>query len=347
MTRNLSFFALLICLCIGIDAHSQTRHRVNNSGLVAPFTDLALAIAAAAPGDTIVVENSDISYGDVAVNKKLVIYGTGYFLADNDSTHADLRKSIIDTLTIESGTNGVIVSGFTMNAAVLNGDKCTLERCHILGDVVIGTVGAPSQVQVKKNFIESTSPVIMRMIDGIGANISNNLFKSTSGLITDFMIKVVNGTGVVVNNVFFGAPRLELKNMTVQNNYFHDAAINTVTSSNLIVDHNAANTGFMSFYPSPTNQDLSLAPFAASMPDTLFSFNLTTSRDGRYELNPWPTNVLKGAGTGGNDIGIFGGVGPYIKSGMPPIPSIFLYSGGTTGTTTSGLQVTVKVKSHK
>lgn len=345
-TTNFRLIALAWLTLLVVSVSAQSRIRVNNTGVAAPFTNLTLAITAATPGDTIIVENSDISYGSIIVDKDLVIYGTGFFLEDNDTTHADIRNSTIDDLIVTSTTAEVRIAGLQMTNVSLNGIKTILERCHITGSITMGDLSPANSVILKKNFIDGAEPRLIDIQSGVGIVIANNFIQNSASA-SDYIIRMAAGSGVLLNNVIFGDPKLELRNMTVQNNYFHDAQIDNIASSGLVVDHNAANTSFLSFYGDPSNLDLSLEPFAAAMPDTLFKFNLTTSRDAKFELNPWPTNRLRAAGTGGVDIGFFGGVDPYVKSGMPPIPAIFEFTAPSSGTAGAGLDVNVKVKAHK
>ena len=68
------------------------------------------------------------------------------------------------------------------------------------------------------------------------------------------------------------------------------------------------------------------------------------STDGQYRLRE--DSPARGAGTGGTDIGMFGGSSPYVLSGIPDIPSIYSFSGPATGTNAGGLTVRVKAKSN-
>ncbi|MCK4754754.1 MAG: right-handed parallel beta-helix repeat-containing protein, partial [Calditrichia bacterium] len=52
-----------------------------------------------------------------------------------------------------------------------------------------------------------------------------------------------------------------------------------------------------------------------------------------------------GAGSGGTDCGAFGGLSPYILSGIPNLPHIYEADVPASASSESGLQVTIKVKS--
>ena len=67
------------------------------------------------------------------------------------------------------------------------------------------------------------------------------------------------------------------------------------------------------------------------------------STDGQWQLKPGSPAI--GAGTDGNDIGMFGGPSPYVLSGIPGIPHIYFFSSPANGSGSSGLQVHIKAKS--
>ena len=65
------------------------------------------------------------------------------------------------------------------------------------------------------------------------------------------------------------------------------------------------------------------------------------SNDARYQLKAGSPAI--GAGSNGEDCGMFGGVDPYVLSGMPPIPAIYYFNYNYSNT---AINVNMKVKSH-
>ena len=78
----------------------------NNAGVDADFTDFITARNAASPGDTIHLEPSTTSYGDIFMIKRLHIVGSGYYLSSNDSTQAYLVSSTLGDVTFNAGSEG-------------------------------------------------------------------------------------------------------------------------------------------------------------------------------------------------------------------------------------------------
>ena len=65
------------------------------------------------------------------------------------------------------------------------------------------------------------------------------------------------------------------------------------------------------------------------------------SADARFQLKAGSPAI--GAGSNGEDCGIFGGSDPYVLSGVPPIPAIYFFNYNYNNAT---INVDMKVKSH-
>jgi len=70
----------------------------------------------------------------------------------------------------------------------------------------------------------------------------------------------------------------------------------------------------------------------------------TGSTDGKWQLKAGSPAI--GAGVGGIDCGAFGGLGPYILSGLPTGPVIYQLNVSSHSVTGNKLPVTIKVKSY-
>ena len=126
---------LLLNLFISLPSFA-TIHRVNNAGVPADFTTWAAALAAAAAGDTIHLEPSGISYGNLLVTKQLVIIGNGYFLGQNAGLQHNTAESKIGNLNPHSSGNGSTLIGLTIEGPSFytwntGATNFTFLRCHI------------------------------------------------------------------------------------------------------------------------------------------------------------------------------------------------------------------------
>src|SRR5690554_5272223 len=107
-------FLFIFSVIIGSSFVNAQSWRVNNiPGIDVDFTTLAAAVTASSAGDTIYVESSPNNYtGSVSVNKRLTIFGTGYFLSDtaNHNTQWNQNLSnITGTITMAPGSSGSIL----------------------------------------------------------------------------------------------------------------------------------------------------------------------------------------------------------------------------------------------
>jgi hypothetical protein len=345
MLKHLAFFLWAFFLVFSADA--QIRRRVNNTGVSSPFTNLQTAINASSNGDIIIVEHSDISYGNAIVDRNVTIYGPGYYLQENwatDSTQWDFRPATIGNLTIQNSGSGATIQGVTIGSLVVEQcDSLEISRNKITGSVRLGTVGNAKNVILTQNFIEGPPSILVEIVNATSYMISNNYVKNTNNSATN-SIFVNSGNGLVLNNLFLGSPDNVFKNSTVQNNYFEDSEIDVTNSSNLTVTHNIGRSNFLSTsYGGIVNNNISSVE-----PDSLYCFEMSTSPDVVYSwYNPNPLNPILTPGADGKTRVMFGGALPYVPSGMPPIPSIWLVSGSSTGTTTGGTSVEIKTKSRK
>jgi len=69
------------------------------------------------------------------------------------------------------------------------------------------------------------------------------------------------------------------------------------------------------------------------------------SDDERYKLKAGSPAI--GAGVSGVDCGAFGGVTPYVLSGLPPFPRIYEATIPGTAYSDKGLSCTIKIKAGK
>ncbi|MFC2138715.1 hypothetical protein ACFLTE_11120, partial [Bacteroidota bacterium] len=74
-------------------------------------------------------------------------------------------------------------------------------------------------------------------------------------------------------------------------------------------------------------------------------FEGTGSTDAQWQLKAGSPAL--GYGTDDADCGMFGGIDPYVLSGIPPIPAIYYYSAPSSASTATGLPITIRIKSNK
>ncbi|MFT4679576.1 MAG: hypothetical protein ACI84C_001532 [Flavobacteriales bacterium] len=352
--RSTSTLLFLIFFCPSLGLATQVRVN-NNPGMANEVTIHSSLVDVLANhvvvGDSILLEHSDTPYdgGNVTVSIQVRIFGTGFFLGDNDCTQADLRTAKIDELTIEADL--VLVSGIEIGRCSIEADFVRVNRCNISEYLGLGTTGSINTPRVGQNFIEgSNAGPILDIVDVTNYVIKNNFIHNTNTSGSHNM-RVTDGSGVILNNLFFGTPDNLIHNAVVQNNYFEDSEIMPASSS-LTVSFNLARSTFLDDWGGAVNNNYGGS--AEHEPDSVYCFTLMdgVSRDAKYQLNAWNTDPNSGnpatnAGADGNDIGMFSGVKTYILSGMPGLPSVAKYSGSVQGTQGGGSNAVVKAKSRR
>lgn len=303
----------------GADAHFTTISAANNSTMVLP-------------GDTLYIEPSPTTYSSASINKPLTIIGSGYFVTENPETQAIPHTTRIDRITFSSGSSGSVIMGCTITYSggtslnlSINTTNIRIERNFITGGTFAGISisGSQSNILILRNYLEGR-------VD-FGSNNHNILISGNfidRGSATSPAISMQSTTTAVIeHNVIRGA--VTLHNAEFHNNILREGLF---TPNNTIYTHNIAHDN--QFGNQNGNQQY------VNMANVFLG---TGSTDGRWQLKPGSPAI--GAGTGGQDCGMYAGANSYILSGMPPIPGIYKYMHVYDG---PGQQIEVNfdVKSH-
>jgi hypothetical protein len=356
--KNLFTSALLLVAALVASPAFAAVLRVNNTpGVNAPFSTFAAAQTAAATGDVIQLEPSNTSYGVLTVTKNVTIMGAGYLLGTGQNT--GLQYTALEASTgavnFNAGSAGARITGLRILGAVaINVSTITVERNILFTqdysgayDVNINGGVSPgiSDVFVRGNWVYS--------INGSGTsnnfNIANNIVSGAitlpstmAGLVTNNLLCYDGGynTGgttytiynsLVTNNIMFKASGTNQTNNPIYYNKFTSGVAYNNTYTNNIGDYNA------SF---PNNGLANINNLNSTLASTIFV--LTGSDDAKFTLKAAPSPA-RGSGTGGIDCGIFGGVQPYILSGIPNFPTIYQLNSTVSGT---NLNVTLGTKTN-
>ena len=311
---------LIIFLFAFLEGKTQTVIRVVNGQNLQTVIDNATA------GSTIMVEAG--IYGSINVNKKLDLYGTGYFL--NNSNTAYVGSSTVGTVTFLNGSEVSTLQGFLSGYINVSANSITIRR-NKSGRIRIGHNGnietRADNVLVQQNLAERPE-VYGQSINFI---IKNNIFYNGFFFKTD-------GLGIVTNNTF----DCDLSNYEA---YFGQNFYKVEFRNNIIGGYwNHTNGGygynegygyqFIDVYtPFILQKNIFKKNYAQLLPDNYVNIDFTNmylafpnnlnnlQEDARYQLHP--NSPAKGAGENGTDAGAFGGDEPYILSGIPSIPTIY------------------------
>lgn len=326
---------------------NATIWRVNNlPGTDADFTTLQAAhdYQYVFSGDTLYLEASSGSYGNLNATKSLVIIGTGYFLAENTNSQANINSSKVDVITFSNGSQGSLIQGCMINRIFINTSNIVIKRNYISYYGVQGTITFNENninniiiinnyiVNIKNDCIGSCAgQVFYCSKNGINnVLIANNYISTPYKTIDRFTLHLISGfSGIIENNVIYG--NIQINNSTFNNNILIDGSFN---QSNGYFNNNIGNS--TQFGNSNGNQQ------NVNM-NNVFVGTSGNSTDGQWQLKVGSPAI--GTGVGGVDCGMFGGDFPYKLSGLPNIPAIY-YHQQTIDNVNHLLNITIKAKSH-
>jgi hypothetical protein len=321
------FLVFTIIFALGVIQSQATVWRVNNNAAInANFISFTAAQNAAAPNDTLYFEGSSVSYGNIVLTKPLTIIGPGYFTCDNPQTQANKPTANFGTISFNTGSVGSTISGlYITNTVTINVSSINIVRCYLSAICLNSNSAAISNILINGCFIYNDiyssgakliSNVIItnNLIEGYYESI--NLDQNTSGVISNCILK----EDLIVWNFICSNNILTCCGVGQNNNVF----FNNIGSGNQFPAGNG------------NQQNINMTD--------VFVGATGNSPDGQYQLKPGSPAI--GAGNDGTDCGIFGGVTPYVLSGLPAIPAIYEIDMPSAGTSTNGINVTVKAKTH-
>jgi hypothetical protein len=340
MKQILTLAAAIMAFAITTNA---TVWRVNNvAGTDADFTTIQAAHNAAYvyAGDTIYLEASSASYGNLIATKKLIIIGSGYFLTQNPNTQANQNISELGDVTFNNGSQGSIIQGCVISRLAIGTSNLLIQRNYIsFSSTSNGTIyfsaNNISNIIIRNNYLLNNyssvnqSAVIYNTNTGINNIIITNNFIAASRIYNQqYALNLQSGfSGTIENNVIYG--RVSIFNAVFNNNILREGEF---SSSNSVLNNNLANGS--QFGNENGNQS------------NVNMFNVflgAGSTDGQWKLKQGSPAI--GAGVGGIDCGMFGGEFPYILSGLPGIPSIYFHE-QTIDNVNQELHISIKAKSH-
>ena len=325
-------FTVLFFLTINSFA---AKYRVNNnSGTDPDFTSIGSAISGASTGDTIYVEGSSVNYGTASLNKKLYIFGPGYFLTQNPETQANPASASFSTINLHPGSAGSFITGLVITDYLyINDNNITIKRNYVY-DKGISINDGNSNIMIIQNYLTASYyyyPAINIETNCSNIIIQNNYISRT----TEYTINILGTTTAIISqNVING--KMYVRNSNITNCIMYNGAL---THSYCSFQKNIGDaTQF------PIDAANSIYNLQNVNMLTVFD-SIPISPDGKKQLIAGSPAI--GYGVGGYDCGMFGGVDPYILSGIPAIPAIYFFNSPSSGSSSTGLPVNVKIKSRK
>lgn len=320
-------FCMTLLMCLGQNVRANI-WRVNNNAIYTQncthcFSSIQSAVNSVSvlPGDTLHVEASNVNYAGVTFTKKLVIIGPGYFLNENGVLQQNqLGATVYGNVTFNAGSEGttmlgMIISGGSANDNVLiHVNDIAIKRCYVKGYIAFSNSNVISNILITQSYIKES----VYASNYFNYATVNNLVVLNNYLGYDIILGSTYNRchGIFAQNVVNGA----IEGSSGMNYYNNIITGNFIESNNSTSNvHDNIFTGSIPTWLSTgTNHSV---PYA-----TVFVSNGTS--DGIYKLNSSGTCAacyqgFHASGTNNVEMGMYGGLTPYILSGIPDVPTIY------------------------
>lgn len=330
--KNYNIITALGCSLFAITlAEAKTITVDNKVGSVAMYTSAQAACDAADPGDTILIAGSPTSYGGLTLRKRLNLVGPGYFLNENSIPGITKDSAVIaisfQIIQLSSPTNSSLTGLVNLNGiTVPDGVTISFDRCYVAS--LTGLFGVAS---IKRSYFGTLG------LGTAGSSIQNSVIGGAHSM----------GNGTTATNCIIqsAASFSSVAGSSVSSSIF-------ITPSTLSAASFAANVkgsvthclavggvgigGTPSYLPSGNGNNPNIA-------FTVQAFVEGQTNDKAHVLASGSPAI--GTGLNGVDMGIFGGVLPYVISGVPSIPRITRFQVPSTATSASGLHIEMDAQS--
>lgn len=287
----------------------------NDENSTADFHDLQEALNSADSGDTIYVQGSITEYGSLVIQKSIVLIGPGR----NPDKDLALTANLMDIDLLEGADNTTI-------------DGLIVE--------VIECIDAVHHLVIKNCNVNRSTSTSRILLSGSDFLLRNNVVRTINGTNSSINVEVNNNvinrrvinfneqTVVFNNNVFatlYEANPIHTCTWTIFNNnlFWRGVGVSSsiFTPNNFaVLANNVENCDFnnnLTYRYSTNNFDVGGRNTGA---DNLIDTDPRLVEGGFWELQNG--SLGKNAGTDGTDIGIYGGISPYVPEGTADIPQI-------------------------
>lgn len=267
------------------------------------YTDLQVAVTAAAAGDTILLTGSSTSYGSCNVYKQLHFKGAGY---DPDKQNA--LHSIANIIIYNAGLGNAdstsiegLYGTFNLQNSVTNSSLSHILITRCQGNLVINS-GNYNNIQVYNNWSLAIqtyyTPNLYNCIfsNNIFQNVDIHPSSTSTVLFTNnmFISSVGSSHTIFTNNIWYGYDPQSSSNY---NTYNYNLVFGATNNQFTLTGTNTGGNNFEGVNP-------------------LFVNETNLYIDDTDDLNLLATSPVKNAGTDGTDLGIYGGPHPWPEGGI-------------------------------
>jgi hypothetical protein len=326
----------------------------NNTGILGVYATLAAAVADAATGDTIHIEGSVTPYtGNVAINKKIVIIGPGYFLSSTAETQYNRETAKIDgNITFGAGSAGSALAGVEHRTGTVANQPYQVNTTSYAGNRVTIQTDSITVVSCKLYYVEidaaqnRSNLFILRCFFNPGVVATSGTGEVANLTVTNCFFRNDYNTAAPNRAVIHAAAGTQsgwrISRCTFYNSFsavskntaFNDNAFFGASAAASTVTADASN----SYTNNVMNFNVASPPYII---DGVNSNTIRTEAIGKWFSQAGASDAVDiyytaaastsecplrdGANPGDNSSskGMYGGGAPYTPSGMFTIPSVY------------------------
>ncbi len=356
---------IFIFVCLSFLGQAQTIRRVNPSPGATGiniYPTVQAAHDASVAGDIIYLEPinaTNTDYGDVSINRRVTLIGTGYDLSLSTLSSFDKRTVSMNHVNLEQGSMGSRVMGLRASTIFVKDSNCIIERNFLTSvNLSFQTIESTTSVATGTSIINNRIIAIAGVGNesGYGTTnlnsrntlISNNIFMGDGVYISGLDASIIS------RNTIYGPAQSHLAN----NFFFQDVDASTITAN--IFDMRDRDSFVVTANNCEgTTVSNNLCTRHAGLPANNGNVNSADPESIFKVANPWSvspfleSNLELSAssptlttGPDGTPIGAFSGTMPFVPSGLANIPIITDFSINGIGNVNSPLIINVKAKSH-
>lgn len=290
----------------------------NTSPSPGQYSDLQTAIDVASSGDTLLIQRSASSYGNVTITKRLVLIGEGALpnkIPQNTSTLGTITLTY-NTTTLSSASKSKLIGLSIATISLIEKSTDVNYACDSVSilNCKITTLNLKNRVydlNVSHSFITSVANGLL-----FNCRFSNNFLSNFNSLTTLgenniflnnlFFTRLTFRGGIIANNIFFNNTGTTFifgcYNSIVSNNIFYSTST-TFNSSDYIINGNTSVNNQFNINPLFVNPVLF---------NTVNAYTHTSPASGPFaDFHLQTGSPAIGAGTDGTDLGLYGGSTPW------------------------------------
>ena len=305
-------FSLFVSVSATVTLNAKVLTVSNHAITAGKYTTVQEAIDAAAIGDTVYVHGSTTTYGNIKINKRLVLIGAGHSNKETQHNLNSRLESVELTATNSSVlSSGSIIKGFSMSGISGTASNILIERNHVSNI----TLGGNNWI-IKNNFISSTLNVNNNSNIIISNNVLNSVYYSDKPSV------------IITNNVLLGGVFYSLSYATITNNLI----IETRKDNFLYGSQSTYNKNIAVYFDEVNFATLPPVGHTGignkNTVDNQFVSDITgksisVDQARNYDWHLLSTSLGYKYGTDGTDCGIYGGSYPMPNmSGVTQLPQV-------------------------